>query len=103
MTTKHTPGKLCVIGGALETEDGLTRIALMDRNEERTRPTERDANAARLALCWNMHDQLDGFVQDGALQFGQLSGPALEIYARTWATLARAVLAKLESTTTPTI
>ena len=57
MSQRHTVGKLKVVCGLLAIDDGTeygsSQIALMDRNEPRTRPTERDANAQRLADCWN--------------------------------------------------
>ena len=39
------------------TEDGIP-IARMDRDTPHTKPTERDANAARIVLCCNAHDAL---------------------------------------------
>lgn len=57
MSKRHTVGKLKVVCGLLAIDDGsefgAAQIALMDREEDRTRPTERDANAHRLAECWN--------------------------------------------------
>lgn len=89
-----------MIGGALETEDGLTRIALMDRNEERTRPTERDANAARLALCWNMHDELAEALRACSEYFADIDfmqpGKNHGAVGQAVRDQARAVLAKLE-------
>ena len=63
MKTEHTPGDLVFAYGSLYRADTLhdessIRIALMDRNEQHTTPCERDANAERLARCWNTHDAL---------------------------------------------
>jgi hypothetical protein len=58
--TKWTPGPLVYAYGAIYhgTLEGVrnetsVRIAMMDRQEPHTLPTERDANAARLVACWN--------------------------------------------------
>ncbi len=39
-------------------DESAIRIATMDRDEPKTTPCERDANAARLVHCWNQHDDL---------------------------------------------
>lgn len=58
MSAKHTPGKLKVLaaerGFILTAKDGIYDVAVVRNigNEDNA------ANAARLALCWNTHDQL---------------------------------------------
>lgn len=51
--TKHTNEKLVFEFGAIYTTRG-TSIAKMDRDEFRTSPTERDANARRFVQIWNL-------------------------------------------------
>ena len=62
-TTKHTPIPWVFAYGSIYRADTLNdessiRIALMDRNEAHTTPTERDANAELIARAVNSHDEL---------------------------------------------
>lgn len=55
--SRHTPGPWEFIYGSVYKQDGRgfseegLRIALMDRNEPRTEPCERDANARLIAAA----------------------------------------------------
>ncbi len=56
MTVKHTPGPWVFAYGSVYVEHGLNdetsnRIALMDRNNLQTEPTERDSNARLIAAA----------------------------------------------------
>jgi len=54
--SKHTPGPWKVRSGSVYSTyaDGETRIALMDRNEPRIRPIDRDANARLISKAPKM-------------------------------------------------
>ncbi len=60
--TKHTSGKLTVneTWGTLEGEQGqeICAIHAADESGRRVSKQEAQANAARLALAWNCHDEL---------------------------------------------
>ncbi len=63
MNTKHTPLPWVFAYGSIYTGDftpekGATRIAGMDRDEPRTTPTERDANAQFIVKAVNCHEDL---------------------------------------------
>ena len=99
---KHTPCKLCAIYGSLFigervrlSDKTVVRIASTDRNEPTISGSERDANATRLALCWNMHDELVEALKDCTESLKRL--PDTDgAYRVTCLQQARAVLAKLE-------
>lgn len=67
-TPKHTPGKLKALGaGYLENEhDRLIAKAVVLKGkslkEDERLNDEAEANAHRLAHCWNMHDELTALV-----------------------------------------
>lgn len=54
---KYTKGKLEVSGASLVTGDFCIAVIEDDGGYEAPLD-EREANAARLALCWNCHDEL---------------------------------------------
>ena len=98
--TQHTPGDLVFAYGSIYRSDTLRdessiRIALLDRNEPHTTPTERDANGAEMVRRWNCHEELVEALQNtlGAWARGDEPGdfgqhPAIQ--------LARSALAKGE-------
>ncbi len=49
----------------------------------------------RTILAWNCHEEFKNMLADAALQLDRLTGESLEVYARTFAVMARAALAKL--------
>jgi hypothetical protein len=91
MTTKHTPGMLYVdecgpAYGLYRKDTGGCVVADLDKDY-----------ASRLALCWNMHDELVAALKqtDSALEVAAtpLAADRQEVLAARQA--ARAVLAKL--------
>lgn len=114
MNTKHTPGQIKAHGLALITTDKLPAQciphdprnitianAAWDPNEvDLEIPWNYDeaaANAARLALCWNHHDELVESLR-GMLQAIEAMPPDYQDSPYIWSRTseARAVLAKLE-------
>lgn len=102
--TKHTPGKLRVAD--YETVGSDARPILCDRKEwpafvsvcipSHKRPTKamkarRDADAARLVLCWNTHDELLAKLR-AIIDQEQHDGDA-ETHMHDMADLARAAIA----------
>ena len=61
--TKHTNEDLVFTWGAIETATGVS-IAKMARDEPRTSPTERDANARRLVQIWNLWPDVVALLQN---------------------------------------
>ncbi len=96
---KHTP-KLTIITAQVRIDemkepaftllDGRKPIADIPESENAA------DDAARLALAWNCHEEFKSMLADAALQLDRLTGESLEVYARTFAVLARAALAKVE-------
>lgn len=60
MSTEHTPGKLVSNGACLVAENGMPIGMTDDYAKSRD---EQVANATRLALCWNSHDDLLSIAQ----------------------------------------
>lgn len=56
----HTPTPWVAQYGAVYARDPETRLALMDRENPDTTPTERDANARLIADCVNLVKELTG-------------------------------------------
>ena len=48
--------------------------------------------AAFIVRACNNHERLVGMLGDAAMQLDRLTGPSLEVYARTFAALARAAI-----------
>jgi hypothetical protein len=59
MSAAHTAGMLVVSGSSLVTSDDKFCIATIEDDGGYEAPAEqREANARRLAHCWNTHDDL---------------------------------------------
>lgn len=61
---KVTPGPYREVSGAVETEEGIG-LALMNRDESQTRPTERDDNAKFFASIYEYRRLLAKWVEYG--------------------------------------
>ena len=63
-TAKHTPGGIHLHSMTWEAHDGSPEVAVVLDQDDlylgrvRYGTVEQKANAARLALCWNTHDEL---------------------------------------------
>ena len=103
----HTPGKLTVKKGAYgfylqipytSSTHKPSSVRLCDMPEDEVDP-ETKANVERLALCWNLHDELVAFIQDqvdtieSALE---RQGASLIIDPKALLSSARDVLAKVK-------
>ncbi len=84
----HTPGLLCHDAYYLTTDDDATLASLVgDATATELRPAA-EANAARLAACWNACDgltlaQLDGLGPGGVVRLAAALG-ALGWHLRSW-------------------
>ena len=84
--TQHTPRPWIYDSGAVYAENGRGRIALADRDNPRTKPVERDANARLIAAAPAMLELIRALLTQWEDQV--IRNPLLS--------QARALLAKVE-------